>query len=248
MPIDTLTHMPIHMPWLTPGLDIIAQMCLAMLLGWVVGYERFFSGRAAGSQVYCLVSATSAAVTLLAGYPGLWYGGIGTDGRMGDPTRVISAVLTGIGFLGAGLIVQTGMNVRGLTTAASIWGAAALGILVGVGFHLPAIGLTALFVIAVEVLPKLERRLPASAAFSSTLRFREGYQPRVEIVRDYLSARGLSLPPETMTLKFSHRHFELEGLIFTHGAGRSASMSEIALELSSLPEVESFVMTRASRA
>src|SRR5512140_2566522 len=214
--------MPTETPWLMPSLHIIAHIGLAMLLGWVVGYERFFSGRAAGSQVYCLVSATAAAVTLLAGYPGLWYGGIDADSRVGDPTRVIGAVLTGIGFLGAGLIVQSGVNVRGLTTAASIWGAAALGILVGVGFYLPAIGLTALFVIAVEVLPKLERRLPASSAFSSTLKFREGYQPRVEIVRDYLSARGLSLPPETMTLKFSHRHFELEGLIFTGGAGRSA--------------------------
>lgn len=239
--------MPIDVPWLMPSLNMIVHMGLAMLLGWVVGYERFFSGRAAGSQVYCLVSATAAAVTLLAGYPGLWYGGIGADSRVGDPTRVIGAILTGIGFLGAGLIVQTGMNVRGLTTAASIWGAAALGILVGVGFYLPAFGLTALFFIAVEVLPKLERRLPASSVFSSTLKFREGYQPQVEIVRDYLSARGLSLPPETMTLKFNHRHFEMQGLIFTSGAGRSASMSDVALELSSLPEVESFVMTRSSR-
>ncbi len=240
--------MPIHMPWLTPGLNIIAHMGLAMLLGWVVGYERFFSGRAAGSQVYCLVSATSAAVTLLAGYPGLWYGGTSADARVGDPTRVIGAILTGIGFLGAGLIVQTGMNVRGLTTAATIWGVAALGILVGVGFHLPAIGLTALFVIAVELVPKLERRLPARSAFSSTLKFREGYQPSVEVVRSYLSARGLNLPPETMTLRFNHRHFEMECLIFGSGAGRSISMSDIAQELSSLPEVESFVMTRSSRA
>jgi putative Mg2+ transporter-C (MgtC) family protein len=125
---------------------------------------------------------------------------------------------------------------------------AALGILVGVGFYLPAIGLTALFVIAVELLPRLERRLPTRSAFSSTLKFRQGYQPRVEVVRDYLSARGLLLPPETMTLKFRHLHFEMEGLIFTNGAAHSASMSDIALELSSMPEVESFVMTRSSRA
>lgn len=240
--------MPTDMPWLIPGLDIIAHMSLAMLLGWVVGYERFFSGRAAGSQVYCLVSATSAAVVLVAGYPALWYGGVGAEPGAGDPTRVIGAILTGIGFLGAGLIVQTGMNVRGLTTAASIWGVAALGILVGVGFYLPAIGLTALFVIAVELLPRLERRLPARSAFSSTLKFREGYQPRVEVVLDYLSARGLRLPPEMMTLKFNHRRFEMECVIFASGAWHSASMSDIALELSSLPAVESFVMTRSSRA
>jgi len=240
--------MPNTLPWLMPGLDIVAHVSLAMLLGWIIGYERFFSGRATGSQVYCLVSATSAAVTLLAGYPSLWYGGTGGPAGGGDPTRVIGSILTGIGFLGAGLIVQTGMNVRGLTTAASIWGVAALGILVGVHFYVPAIGLTALFVIAVELLPWLERRLPARMAFSSTLKFRKGYQPRVDTVRDYLAERGLTMPPETMALKFRHERFQLECLIFARGTGRAAAMSDIALELAALPDVESFVMTRSSRA
>ncbi|WP_426115846.1 MgtC/SapB family protein [Massilia sp. PWRC2] len=235
-------------PWLMPGLDIVGNMTLAMLLGWVVGYERYFSGRAAGSQVYCLVSATSAAVTLLAGYPTLWYGGVEVAPGAADPTRVIGAILTGIGFLGAGLIVQSGLNVRGLTTAASIWGVAALGILVGVRFYVPAIGLAALFVIAVELLPRFERRLPARSAFSSTIRFREGYQPQVETVLDYLSQRGLRMPPDSMTLKFNHQRFELECLIFASDAWRSAAMSEVALELAALPAVDSFVMTRSSRA
>ena len=110
-------------------------MAAALLLGWFVGYERYFSGRAAGSQVYCLVCATSCAVTLLAGYPAMWYWGSETTVIAADPTKVISAILTGIGFLGAGLIVKSGHNVRGLTTAASIWGSSAIGILVGVGFY-----------------------------------------------------------------------------------------------------------------
>ena len=233
--------------WLASGLLIIGHMGLAMLLGWIVGYERFFSGRAAGSQVYCLVSATSAAVTLLSGHPGLWYGGISLEPGTGDPTRVIGAILTGIGFLGAGLIVQTGLNVRGLTTAASIWGVAALGILVGVGLYLPAIGLTLLFIGAVELLPRLERRLPARTAFSSTLKFRDGYQPRTEAIQAFLAARGLRMPPNTMTVKFKHGHCEIESLIFAQGGKRSITMSEAALELSSLSEIESFVMTRSNR-
>jgi putative Mg2+ transporter-C (MgtC) family protein len=221
--------MPTQMPWLMPSLNIIAHMGLAMLLGWVVGYERFYSGRAAGSQVYCFVCVTAAAVTLVAGYPGLWYGGTGAGSALGDPSGVMGSILSSIGFLGAGLIVQSGMNVRGLTTAASIWGVAALGILVGVGLYLPAIALTALFITAVELLPRLERRLPARTAFSSTIRFREGYQPRVDGVRDYLSARGLSLPAETMTLKFGQRCFQMDCLIFESGTARSSSMSSIAL-------------------
>ncbi|MCE4553904.1 MgtC/SapB family protein [Pelomonas cellulosilytica] len=240
--------MTLHAAWLATSLDIIGNMGLAMLLGWVVGYERFYSGRAAGSQVYCLVSATSAAVTLLAGYPALWYGGQRADTSGGDPTRVIGAILTGIGFLGAGLIVQNGLNVRGLTTAASLWGVAALGILVGVGLYLPALGLTALFVIAVEVLPRVESRLPASAAFTCTLKFREGHRPRTEAVLAFLATHGLRMPTETMTLCFREQRFEMEGQIFADRAGRSASMSDIALELSTLADVDSFALTRSSRA
>ncbi len=238
--------MALHASWLLPGLLLMAHMGLAMLLGWIVGYERFFSGRAAGSQVYCMVSATSAAVTLLAGHPGLWHGG-GSMEASGDPTRVIGAILTGIGFLGAGLIVQTGLNVRGLTTAASIWGVAALGILVGVGLYLPAFGLALLFIVAVEVLPQLERRLPARMGFSSTLKFRAGYQPRVDVIQAYLTSRGLRMPPNTMTVKFKHGRFEIDSLIFAGGGSGSTTMTGVALELSSLPEIESFVMTRSNR-
>jgi hypothetical protein len=106
-------------------------MAVALLLGWLVGYERYFKGRAAGSQVYCLVCVTSCAVTLLAGFPSLWYWGQSSDTGGADPTKVIAPILTGIGFLGAGIIVKSGLNVRGLTTAASIWGSSAIGLLVG---------------------------------------------------------------------------------------------------------------------
>lgn len=91
--------------------------------------------------------------------------------------------------------VQAGMNVRGLTTAASTWGVAALGMLAGVGFYRLAIGLT-VFVVAVELLSMLERRLPTHSAFSSKLKFREGHRARVQEVREYLSVRGLRLPPD----------------------------------------------------
>src|SRR5215475_11937798 len=137
------------------GLSFVAHMAAALVLGWSVGYERYFSGRASGSQVYCLVCTTSCAVTLLAGYPSLWYWGTAHE-RGGDPTHVIGSILTGIGFLGAGIIVKSGLNVRGLTTAASIWGSSAIGILVGVGFFLPALGLTALFVMCTAIVPRIE--------------------------------------------------------------------------------------------
>ena len=176
---------------------MVAHMAVALLLGWVVGYERYFKGRAAGSQVYCLVCVTSCAVTLLAGFPSLWYWGQATDAGSADPTKVVAPILTGIGFLGAGIIVKSGLNVRGLTTAASIWGSSAIGILVGVGFVVMATGLTALFVACVALVPSFEQRLPARAAISTSLRFREGYKPSLEDIHRFVASRGMSIPADS---------------------------------------------------
>jgi putative Mg2+ transporter-C (MgtC) family protein len=231
----------------TAGLWIVAHMAGALLLGWSVGYERYFSGRASGSQVYCLVCATSCAVTLLAGCPSLWYWGTAHETGGGDPTRVIGSILTGIGFLGAGIIVQTGMNVRGLTTAASIWGSAAIGILVGVGFYLPAIGLTALFVISMAVVPRIERLLPARTAMAGTIRFRDGHTPQAEAIHRYLAEHGMSIPADSLTIISNQGRFEVQCLIIGGSLTGTDAMRRIALVLSARAEVESFTVTHSSR-
>jgi putative Mg2+ transporter-C (MgtC) family protein len=226
---------------------MVANMAIALLLGWFVGYERYFSGRAAGSQVYCLVCTTSCAVTLLAGFPSLWYWGT-AHVTEGDPTRVIGSILAGIGFLGAGLIVKTGLNVRGLTTAASIWGSSAIGILVGVGFYLPAVGLTALFVFCVSILPRIERMLPAHGALAGNLRFREGYTPRAEEIHQFLEKRGLKIPAESLTIDFDGKRYELQCVIFADKVVQSGAMSAIVEELSALPDLEAFTLSHSRRA
>jgi putative Mg2+ transporter-C (MgtC) family protein len=231
-----------------PGLWMFAHMALALVLGWSVGYERHFSGRAAGSQVYCLVCTTSCAVTLLGGYPSLWYWGTAHATAAGDPTRVIGSILTGIGFLGAGIIVQSGLNVRGLTTAASIWGSSAIGILVGVGFYLPAIGLTVLFILSVAVVPWLESRLPARAAIAATLRFRAGYEPRTDAVHRFLAERGLSIPQDSLAITHDGVRFELRCMIIAGAAARPEAMNRIALEMAGMADVEGFTITHSSRA
>jgi putative Mg2+ transporter-C (MgtC) family protein len=227
---------------------MISHMAAAMVLGWIVGYERYFSGRAAGSQVYCLVSTTSCAITLMAGCPRLWYWGSVHEIAAGDPTRVVNAIMTGIGFLGAGIIVQSGLNVRGLTTAASIWGSAAIGILVGVGFYTAAAGLTALFVISLALLPRLEHRLPAQATIVATVRFREGYQPRPALIRRYLERRGLRIPPESVNISFDRGRFELRCLLFGNSIMQSEDMRTLMVDLSRMTMVERFNVAHSSRA
>ena len=72
---------------------------------------------------------------MIAGYPNYWYGGIAAISPGVDPTRVIQGIVTGIGFLGAGVIMKEGFNISGLSTAASIWTSSAIGVMMGVGFY-----------------------------------------------------------------------------------------------------------------
>ncbi|MDB5861560.1 MAG: putative rane protein [Ramlibacter sp.] len=226
---------------------MVVNMAVALLLGWVVGYERHFSGRVAGSQVYCLVCATSCAVTLLAGYPGLWYWGTAHDAGGGDPTRVVGGVLTGIGFLGAGVIIQRGFDVRGLTTAASIWGSSAIGILVGTGFYVPAVGLAVLIVTSAALVPFIERRLPAHAPIAATLHFRAGYRPRIQDIDRFLADRGLSIPHDSLSITHDGTRFEVQCLIVADTAMRSEAMNRIAVEMAEMAEVERFTVSQSSR-
>jgi putative Mg2+ transporter-C (MgtC) family protein len=211
----------------------LAPMLGALLLGWLVGYERYFSGRASGSQVYCLVCSTSCAITLLGG---------------GEPTHIIGAVLQGIGFLGAGIIVQTGSNVRGLTTAASVWASSAIGILVGVGWYPAAIGLAAVFVFSVAIVPRIEHGLPAHSTIFVSLRFRDAYTPSADSIHRYVVERGLHIPPDSFSITNTHGRFELQCLVVADKVTRTEAMRRIVQELNQMPNVESFTVTPSSRA
>jgi len=139
----------------------------ATALGLALGYERAYHGRAAGMRTYALVCTASCAVTILVAYPLQWFGGHTAGGsvpQFTDPTRVIQGVLTGIGFLCAGVIMREGMNISGLTTAASLWVASAVGILLGMGFYFASIAMTALCASMMMWGAMLEAKLPSHPA------------------------------------------------------------------------------------
>src|SRR6476660_1251561 len=110
----------------------------ALLIGGMIGLERTFHGRPAGFRTHSLVSVASALLMLVTVYQSDWMTATPLEAIRTDPTRMAQGIMTGIGFLGAGVIFKEGLTVRGLTTAASIWMTAAIGILVGVGFWFPA--------------------------------------------------------------------------------------------------------------
>ena len=138
--------------------DVIARTVAALLAGGAIGLERSFHGRAAGLRTYALVCFGSALLVAAAQYEF-----IAARARRGEVTRVIQGIVTGIGFLGAGVIVKEGFSVRGLTTAASIWVASAIGVVIGAGSYLTGAEASVVTLVALALLRHLEDRLPAQS-------------------------------------------------------------------------------------
>lgn len=124
------------------------QIVLSALLGGFIGLEREHVGKSAGTRTYSLVAIGSTLFTMISLH------GFGGEGAAIDPSRVAAQVVTGIGFLGAGLIIHRGSHVRGLTTAAAMWAVAAIGVAVGVGFYLEAVFSTLLIFFILYIVGK----------------------------------------------------------------------------------------------
>jgi putative Mg2+ transporter-C (MgtC) family protein len=132
--------------------EFIIRICIAALLGGVLGLEREIHGRPAGLRTHFLVSMGAAVFMMLSPYVAKMEPEI-----FGDPGRIAAQIVSGIGFLGAGAIVKEGVSIRGLTTAASLWVAAAIGMTTGVGSYKGAIVVSGLALIALELLPHIEK-------------------------------------------------------------------------------------------
>ena len=137
-------------------LELIKRLCLSALLGAVLGFEREWRQKYAGLRTNILIALGSTLFTLMS----IDLAGAGG----GDSTRIAAQIVTGIGFLGAGAIIQTGAGVRGLTTAAMIWVNAAIGVAVGGGeYHLALIatGVTLLVLVLLNPVEAwIDRKTP----------------------------------------------------------------------------------------
>jgi putative Mg2+ transporter-C (MgtC) family protein len=151
-------------------LTIVAHLLVATIAGALIGYERSYQGRPAGFRTHTLVCIASALLMLLAIYQDRWFAASTEIVRV-DPTRMAQGIMTGIGFLGAGVIVKEGASVRGLTTAASIWITAAIGVLAGTGFYFAVVIGTALTLGALSMFRWIEARMPALFYLQHTVRF-----------------------------------------------------------------------------
>lgn len=141
------------------GLDVtftnaLFRLTLSMLLGMVVGYERKRKGQIAGIRTFALMSMGACLAMLLSIYVPQVYLGL----KNGDPSRIAAQVITGVGFIGGGAMIQNKGSVRGLTTAAGIWITAVIGMAIGVGMYLCGVLATLLCVIILAVIEWYESR------------------------------------------------------------------------------------------
>ncbi len=140
-------------------LDLLARLALATLLGGVIGWEREASGKPAGLRTNILICVGAALLTDLS----IAFSTLARDtGPAWDPSRIAAQIVSGIGFLGAGMIMQAKGTVTGLTTAATLWVVAAIGMTAGAGAYLEATGTTLLVLVILWPLGWVEDRIEAS--------------------------------------------------------------------------------------
>lgn len=211
---------------------IVRHVLLALLLGWVLGYERYSHGRAAGTQVYCLVCIAACALTSVSA----------------QMPNFVGSILTGIGFLGAGIIVKSGTSIRGLTTAASVWSSAAVGILVGLGHYLAAVCVTALLIACMVVVPRLESRFRVQIALEVALRYRQGHRPEESAVHAFLHGHSLSMLTDSLSVTYEDSAYQFRFLVITNSMTRAQFISRVAGDLPGIPHVESFSIDQTNRA
>ncbi len=210
----------------TLRLDLLLKLGLAVLLGGVIGLEREIAGKPAGLRTNILICVGAALLTDVSIY--LTTGPNGT--RLGDPSRLAAQIITGIGFLGAGTIMQAKGTIMGLTSAATIWVVCAIGITVGAGAYLEAAGAGLLVMIVLYGLGTIEHRLRrARRVMSGTIRARPGF-PFQEL-EEHLGVSGISITSRRI---FDHP----EDRVFEVKLAGPARQYDIATEkLLSLPDI-----------
>lgn len=232
------------LPMLGVNFIVLLHLVGALLMGMLVGYERSYHGRAAGMRTYALVCMASTAIVVMVGYPDHWFAGR-VFNTQPDLTRVIQGIVTGIGFLCAGVIMREGFNISGLTTAASIWTASIIGVLIGVGFYVAAIILSLLSFSVMMWGYKLEIWLPSRHAVTITLRFCEGVMPSHDILKGILREINLSIATGTISISSEKHCQEWRFVAIAARKKRVPKIPVISRTLATIEGIENFYVAQA---
>ena len=227
-------------PLTADDLEMLLRLLAALLAGAMIGYERTYHGRPAGFRTHALVCMASSLLMLVTVYEAHWVLPAAKDTYRLDPTRMAQGIMTGIGFLGAGVIIKEGLSVRGLTTAASIWITSAIGILAGVGFYFPLVISVIATLGVLSVFRWIEVRMPSQAYFQFDVRFTRQAALSEKELRQLVRSHGFSIA------NFSYR-LDAEGRVLRHSMViRSADRSSAGRLAETLERNEGVVEFRIS--
>jgi len=218
-------------------LIIVVRVLGAVVIGAAIGFERTFHGRPAGFRTHALVCVASTLLMIVTVYQNHWMTEMPADVIRTDPTRMAQGIMTGIGFLGAGVIFKEGLTVRGLTTAASIWVTAAIGILVGIGFWFAAILGALATLVVLSLLRFIEGRLPSEFYAHHELSFARNKVMSEEDMRKLVGEHGFSIANLSSRLTDGGELFEYRMVLKSRDPANAEKLSQ---HLRALPEVVEF--------
>lgn len=221
--------------------SIALPMLLSLATGLLIGFEREVRAKPAGLRTHTLVCFASTILMLAAARQGEWAVGFLPDTRVTvDPTRMAHGILTGIGFLGAGVIFREGVSIHGLTTAASLWTTSAIGILYGVGMNWLGVSAALGTLVILVFLRLIDRLIPETVEMRLKVAAAAGSFDATSL-RSLLSEIGV----RSATISRSRsrdQEVELATRIYLRG---TKGIDELASRLHEMPEVRSFTIIPA---
>lgn len=215
----------------------LVYLIASLVAGGLIGAERTYHGRAAGMRTYALVCMGSALLLVMMSLPATWLAAGARSMYTVDPTRVVQGILTGIGFLGAGVIVRERFSVRGLTTAASIWTTAGIGIVIGSGFVVPGLIATILTLVILTAFKSIEDRIVAQHRVRCVVAFAKGSSHDEELVRALFRQHRFRVTDMSYEQDEASGVFRYDAVMWAHGKRACHHLSEA---LRSTPSVLAF--------
>ena len=227
---------------ITPGL---LNIFAAFVGGSVVGLERSYNGRVAGFRTHALVAIAAASAMTVAYSPGLLAGLAPGSTAAGDATRLAQGVMTGVGFLGGGVIFKEGANIQGLTTAASIWATAAIGLLCGIGLWPTGLAAAVLVLLVLTAMRYVEGLLPTRVRAEGAFRFKAETAPDESGFRELLGGHGVVVSDLSYRLTDGGQTFEYRAQIEDRGGRAFDSLAQRLR--ASVPALTEFELNRISK-
>ncbi len=223
---------------------IAIKLLLAAFLGALIGLERSYHGRPAGFRTHTLVCMASALLVLVSTYH--WRLGIGgpLENMRFDPLRMATGIMTGIGFLGAGVIIKERLSIQGLTTAASLWITAAIGIAAGTGFFSAAIVTGVATFGILTVFRWVEAAFPSIHFAVLTLRFQKEDCPSEEDIIAVIKSQGTQAKSTGYHLEDSGKTVACQMTVSTKDSKRFRKLAE---KLWSMEVIKEFDLVQTSR-